>query len=125
MTKKALEDCYSKLSKINKLNQTRIGLQEYMDSMAGDDFKDINTYSIQRGIDDITSKILELQTQCAVQQVEVKNFLQRIEDDTARISLMLHYYEGLTWDLVAKILKTGTNAIKTYSYRYLKKNLLH
>lgn len=119
MTKHELREFYEKKNELFKLEQTALGLQSYLDTMSGQADHRTLTESIRADIADLEKKIAQLHEKEALLSDRVKATLSRVEDDTARICLMLHYYEGLEWKEVEAILGKKHTALRTNAARHL------
>ena len=119
MTKHELREFYEKKNELFKLEQTALGLQSYLETISGQADHRALAESIRTDITDLEKKIAKMRDAAAPLADRVKSTLSCVEDDTARICLMLHYYEGLEWKEVEAILGKKHTALRTNAARHL------
>lgn len=73
---------------------------------------------IGQDISELEEKISHERKIIAIQEKAARETLKLIEDDVARIGAMLHYCEGMPWEVAASILRqTSGNSVRQAVYR--------
>lgn len=119
MTKHELREFYRKKAEVFNLEQTALGLQAYLETISGQEYHRDLVESIRADIAELEKKIAQLNEEEALLSDRVKATLSKVEDDTARICLMLHYYEGLEWKQIEAILRKKHTALRNNAARHL------
>lgn len=76
---------------------------------------------IGRDIAALEEKITHERGIVADQEAKARETLKPIEDDVARIGAMLHYCEGMPWEVAASVLRQASgNSVRQAAYRGMK-----
>ena len=115
MTRKELQRLYTRKT---ELFNTEQALQSLKDSYG----KQFNSEGVpERVRRDISALEAKVQLEGKAIEAQTPNALKtlkQIEDDVARIGAMLHFCEGMPWDVAAAVLHcTSTSALKSAVYR--------
>lgn len=119
MTKRELREFYRKKAEVFNLEQTELGLQAYLETISDQEYHRDLVGGIRVDLAYLEKKVAQLHEEVALLSDRVKATLSSVEDDTARICLMLHYYEGLEWKQIETILGKKHTALRTNAARHL------
>jgi len=122
MTVRDLDRFYDKKMALINSEQTLEGLREYLSALVTADPNNPSIGSIQGSIDQLAAVNTDTRKGLEEEGEIIKMELSVVEDDAARIGSMLHYYEGLSWETVAGILKCSKHAIAVRSRRHLNRS---
>lgn len=74
--------------------------------------------NLERNIFELEQKITREKAAIAQDRETALQTLKLIEDDAGRVGAMLHYLEGMPWDVAAALLRyISGNALKAAAYR--------
>ena len=120
LTNKELKEFFIEKQKLIESQEVSKGLCEYLTQLSENGGDSETITSLNGDIQKLQKKIDLIKKELGAKADAVKYTLGFVDDDTARSALMLHYYEGLAWEIVAAILKSKEECIKSLSYRHLK-----
>lgn len=115
MTRRELKALFTKKTNLFNSEQTLTALKESFEIFRT---SDEGVDHVNRDISILEEKIRRERIAIAEQEIHARETLKPIEDDAARIGAMLHYCEGMPWDIAAAVLRyISGNALREAAYR--------
>ncbi len=114
MTRSELTNLFSRKTELFNSEQLLASLKESYSVATESGFSG----NLERNIFELEQKIARERAAIAQDRETALQTLKLIEDDVGRVGAMLHYLEGMPWDVAAALLRyTSGNALKAAAYR--------
>ena len=114
MTRSELTNLFSRKTELFNSEQLLASLKESYSVATESGFSE----NLERNIFELEQKIARESAAIAQDRETALQTLKLIEDDVGRCGAMLHYLEGMPWDVAAALLRyTSGNALKAAAYR--------
>lgn len=114
MTRSELTNLFSRKTELFNSEQLLASLKESYSVAPESGFSE----NLERNIFELEQKIARESAAIAQDRETALQTLKLIEDDVGRVGAMLHYLEGMPWDVAAALLRyTSGNALKAAAYR--------
>lgn len=117
MTRRDLKALFVRKANLFNSEQALTALKETLANLGVSDEES----RIDRDIAALEEKITHERGVIADQEAKARETLKPIEDDVARIGAMLHYCEGMPWEVAASVLRqVSSNSVRQAAYRGMK-----
>lgn len=117
MTRRDLKALFVRKANLFNSEQALTALKETLANLGVSDEES----RIDRDIAALEEKITHERGVIADQEAKARETLKPIEDDVARIGAMLHYCEGMPWEVAASLLRqVSGNSVRQAAYRGMK-----
>lgn len=117
MTRRDLKALFVRKANLFNSEQALTALKETLANLGVSDEES----RIDRDIAALEEKITHERGVIADQEAKARETLKPIEDDVARIGAMLHYCEGMPWEVAASVLRqVSGNSVRQAAYRGMK-----
>lgn len=115
MTRKELKAFYEKKTLLLELQSTIEWLHRYLDEVITGGGK--ARANIEAAISELLPKEAVLSSEINEKVDQVTDTIHRITDMKARVAAVLHYIEGNPWEVVAEMLRSTEDAVKSRVYK--------
>ena len=114
MTRSELTNLFIRKTELFNSEQLRASLKESYSVATESGFSE----NLERNIFELEQKIARERAAIARDRETALQTLKLIEDDAGRVGAMLHYLEGMPWDVAAALLRyISGNALRAAAYR--------
>lgn len=114
MTRSELTNLFSRKTELFNSEQLLASLKESYSVATESGFSE----NLERNIFELEQKIARESAAIAQDRETALQTLKLIEDDVGRVGAMLHYLEGMPWDVAAALLRyISGNALRAAAYR--------
>ena len=114
MTRSELTNLFIRKTELFNSEQLLFSLKESYSVAIESGFSE----NLERNIFELEQKIARERAAIARDRETALQTLKLIEDDAGRVGAMLHYLEGMPWDVAAALLRyISGNALKAAAYR--------
>ena len=114
MTRSELTNLFIRKTELFNSEQLLASLKESYSVATESDFSE----NLERNIFELEQKIACERAAIARDRETALQTLKQIEDDAGRVGAMLHYLEGMPWDVAAALLRyISGNALRAAAYR--------
>ena len=114
MTRSELTNLFIRKTELFNSEQLLFSLKEYYSVAIESGFSE----NLERNIFELEQKIARERAAIARDRETALQTLKLIEDDAGRVGAMLHYLEGMPWDVAAALLRyISGNALRAAAYR--------
>lgn len=114
MTRSELTNLFIRKTELFNSEQLLFSLKESCSVAIESGFSE----NLERNIFELEQKITREKAAIAQDRETALQTLKLIEDDAGRVGAMLHYLEGMPWDVAAALLRyISGNALKAAAYR--------
>lgn len=114
MTRSELTNLFIRKTELFNSEQLLASLKEFYSVATESGFPE----NLERNIFELEQKIARERAAIARDRETALQTLKLIEDDAGRVGAMLHYLEGMPWDVAAALLRyISGNALRAAAYR--------
>ncbi len=114
MTRSELTNLFIRKTELFNSEQLLVSLKESYSVATESGFSE----NLERNIFELEQKITREKAAIAQDREIALQTLKLIEDDVGRVGAMLHYLEGMPWDVAAALLRyISGNALRAAAYR--------
>ena len=114
MTRSELTNLFSRKTELFNSEQLLASLKESYSVATESGFPE----NLERNIFELEQKIARERAAIARDRETALQTLKLIEDDAGRVGALLHYLEGMPWDVAAALLRyISGNALRAAAYR--------
>lgn len=119
MNRTELSDYYNKKIELLNIQETIRQLSKYVEANTNIDAE--AALCISYSLSALKRNEAERNAELSEKEEAINNTLHKIYDTKAMVAAVLHYREGNPWPVVAEILQTTEDAVKSTVYRAFKK----